>query len=1806
MVRLDDTEFGVVSAGAGAGVQPLQPSLTPQQWFDPGYNPDNVWLSPNQPNWLPDWQQTPENFDPGLAEPAPIEPQLPDPQLAFEEEQRRLQAEEQDNLRRQQIDAQRQADQLAAEQQRQLEEQRIATARQQQNLYASTLPDPSVSPDVPNAAKDDVAHWEGNNIIIKTPAGDIVVDPNGLVYDSKTGKWVSPNNPRDTVWNPNTKRFEYPDGVSTQDKFKEMWLQNAGYRDRQLGLPAVRTDFSPKDQEIYNKGVKAAELSSTQAKLQDVRDQETSAQNLINEMLLLEKAVSDFNSKDVMEKPSALSYLGGGGTGIGSDANMPPPVIYEDKYGDLKLISSGTPINDIISGNEIIRDASGRLGYKIDPDKWPRPLAAATNIIPSVILEGLISGNPAALPGIVAGNYSADLGSRYAGDIAGHYTDNPLIIGGAQTAAALAGGFTGYKAGGLATEAAQSVADARYATRMRGIPAGEGAITRDISEVGGLSIPRRVNAGTISDVSEVAPPTVTNQTFTTAKGSTYEVLPDGTTIRNKASRVEHPGDEGIKPQSQRTVYLKEMPDTTEDISSALKSGDFLNSPQVGTYPLEVWDDGATWHLGNKITSISSGSDAATGVVDVLLPVTRPVVNQGVAIGDGASKGAFGVVKSVAEDGLTVAVRVTNPGESGLKVNNVVRVPRTSLFEAAPNPSPVAATVSAAGEEIIQPTPATTGGVRTQSGAASTARSLTPGFVDITPSNVVEQGTRVGRILRAKPIEQLGENPGIKAILGLANDLKRQVKSVSNAFAGEVKVQFKRLGETFKGEDGNIYMKNVRPSAKELELNLQKAKAVGDEALFYSDRPNRYNRALQTRVIERPTEYALDEVQRRAVRRLQRIQLALDAERRRFGIVISKGISSEDQIYQHRVALKPSLNRQLEAMAKGAKTDEYAVSASAREPRIWEDIADAVHQGVVYADAETAFMQNFRKGLQQAADAHVKDVLLKAGIGSTKELRMNPEVVARFTKMKKLLTELSSVKGVLDDKTQEAVAAFLASEEPDFDALQNALKDVKIGANAVGKEGKNFGMTPQSVRDSIAKVKEELKTLGAEYRQEAINAKSVGSDRRFVSGEVAPGMRNVDFFADDATRLERFYGGGLLYKLPWENELRNYRFSVPPLSAAARFLTPLKSQLDVSVVGMQSFMLGVSNPTKYAKNIALGIRDAFADEPYYRWEASKAGNARYVSFVGPEGNEFVSSKLSKIPVLKQFGNFFSRFGNRMRNDAFESAVAMAKRNGYVNESELEQIGRRIDSISGISLRQPSDLEYLAFFAPGFLRSQIDNVFTAFKRGSLEGQLARQYFKNYIGLGFSGVMTAAIVQGRPLSEVLDPLDRDAWERGEIAMNPNFMTIRINGEDIKYFGQYDSLVKLMFVLSDSTYQTVVDRDPIAMLKFTGYLLNTKGSIPVKAAVEFLSGQTFSGEDPNSAVSWLERIMPISAETAFEDYRKGKSKEAIITNTVTGLLGFKGSPVTEKEALNQKIEKLGLVNFDGTKVKRLSDADLVNRSIIIDKFGRLQDVPREVKEARAISDKFKSDYNEKQKEIDARYALPGSTYPKADVARAWRIATKDARDELALKYDIKDMLQPYTGPESKDKMALAVKEYFDIRDKYQKESKSSEEKYDKIDQWMADNPEKAKYINEYFDKAIKKYDSKLVELNQRDAQRLDKAGFFDIKKETWNEIQDLIPELKKYNYYVDWKIAREEEVRKTINPSLVGQGIADDLVAKTVGDEPASRLMSSLYTQNLLKWGVDGNYKNLYIAWRWGYYDPTDQMMLYLQQLALQNGWE
>ena len=123
------------------------------------------------------------------------------------------------------------------------------------------------------------------------------------------------------------------------------------------------------------------------------------------------------------------------------------------------------------------------------------------------------------------------------------------------------------------------------------------------------------------------------QSFTTSKGSSYEINPDGSTTRVKAARPEHPEEAGLQPKSEKTWFITpedslklgeiqtegenkkivELPNGqlgVQYISGKDKDKiekrtlvDFSKQPEEGLIPVEAWDEGKRIHFGTPIVKI---------------------------------------------------------------------------------------------------------------------------------------------------------------------------------------------------------------------------------------------------------------------------------------------------------------------------------------------------------------------------------------------------------------------------------------------------------------------------------------------------------------------------------------------------------------------------------------------------------------------------------------------------------------------------------------------------------------------------------------------------------------------------------------------------------------------------------------------------------------------------------------------------------------------------------------------------------------------------------------------------------------------------------------------------------------------------------------------------------------------------------------------------------------------------------------------------------------------------------------------------
>jgi len=187
--------------------------------------------------------------------------------------------------------------------------------------------------------------------------------------------------------------------------------------------------------------------------------------------------------------------------------------------------------------------------------------------------------------------------------------------------------------------------------------AGLGSLQPDsLPNVDTSSLPQGIAAAQDNNPNQPAP---TGTTFTTARGSTYTVTEDGTTVRNRAPDEEG-GDFVQQPQSGKTIFMSNedkqkfgslfqqgepglyqftpVAGTTDKAQLVFtkdygpnKAGDtvpgteitYSNTPESGESPVEIYnstnDNPNNIHFGSEITQV--GGEGDDGSVEVQVPAT---------------------------------------------------------------------------------------------------------------------------------------------------------------------------------------------------------------------------------------------------------------------------------------------------------------------------------------------------------------------------------------------------------------------------------------------------------------------------------------------------------------------------------------------------------------------------------------------------------------------------------------------------------------------------------------------------------------------------------------------------------------------------------------------------------------------------------------------------------------------------------------------------------------------------------------------------------------------------------------------------------------------------------------------------------------------------------------------------------------------------------------------------------------------------------------------------------------------------------
>ncbi len=338
------------------------------------------------------------------------------------------------------------------------------------------------------------------------------------------------------------------------------------------------------------------------------------------------------------------------------------------------------------------------------------------------------------------------------------------------------------------------------------------------------------------------------------------------------------------------------------------------------------------------------------------------------------------------------------------------------------------------------------------------------------------------------------------------------------------------------------------------------------------------------------------------------------------------------------------------------------------------------------------------------------------------------------------------------------------------------------------------------------------------------------------------------------------------------------------------LRTLWATLDGSWFGIQGLLNAVDDPILTAKSMRQAF-DAMTD-PTVLTDYLKAIDedflAKGITFDGEQitvdwlekrglqiaynkGTEFSIAEdtfLGKIPGITQSNRLFSASGDFMRINLMMQMME-AHGLGQIDEM-IAAINRSTGVSSGRLFGQPGNV---LLFAPRFFQAQLEVIAKAATDWKgLEGDMARRQLLKLAGLGVAATVAINSVRGE--DTVFDPTDS------------NFMKIRsVKGVDISLFGPWDSLIRGLVKTMQGDF---------------GYFPRTKASPLISVAIDLARGKTFLGEnshDPKVLVKSL--VMPFA-------WQNVSSEPAV--GTALGFFGFKATPLTGNEILENNMERAGL----------------------------------------------------------------------------------------------------------------------------------------------------------------------------------------------------------------------------------------------------------------------------------------------------------
>ena len=853
--------------------------------------------------------------------------------------------------------------------------------------------------------------------------------------------------------------------------------------------------------------------------------------------------------------------------------------------------------------------------------------------------------------------------------------------------------------------------------------------------------------------------------------------------------------------------------------------------------------------------------------------------------------------------------------------------------------------------------------------------------------------------------------------------QKMIDSVTDTDIVPIKAQGK-TSKIFPGmytaDDGNLYVK----IAKKPPRRPKGAKPT-KEAPVEAD-------VKLEEVFERPGRYDLSKAQDLYIKTALKIITAWKDRAIAEGVDVKELRFLDDKHYFPRFV---EMIRDIAKTKKGGGASGLRKNATPLEQRLYDEIEEAVQNGVVYfgarsddpiADILMTYMRSLGRVIAHTrVDKEIKEMGSEindriigryGGGGAAGEVTKTKQQWERYGRAHNILTK--AINAVSDLRVREEVLPkdFLSSNERDF------LK--KLGGNAAESGGDVF----------VAKLDKALRATTKASQLRQLNA-----IREIVKTDLG-----VALYAKEDARLA-LKALKAQVKNPWELQpmpnwvgggaYAGYLFDPEDVKGVIPFLSTTEQTLGVFAPGLKlmSTLAGISRTAMLTFDFGAGLLQgamvltkspktwinatrrslhSWADPTVrYKYLQKKLdvlatyknlhiGSTEMTEVLRPGGQlarVFGHVPGARLPTktAQRFATSFETFFDVARIEMAEAFLPAVRRGHLTPDQVASHLNKMTGVLSsrslGISATQ-RELESAAFtLAPRWFRSTIA-LFADGVQGGWEGGQARRAISRFFGgtvLTYVGIVEGLNQLGYDVELKLDPRPKKEGGNGF-----EFMTVEIGGQHIGLAGKPYSMVRTLVKMAS---------DPENQGHYAQNFLRGQSAPPTSALWDILSGETFLGEPVRTPSEIVRqgigtRFMPFYLDAYLnDDPRPGA------VALPAEMVGMRTTPVLPRERLETIQDELAAyvtrltpdqkrrMEEEGMDVPTWDILSITQRHSIQRDAAMREGVP---KENRNIPD----DKLDEFKTYDERVRKWGAGKSDSFGVRAFMNELEDAREDLRL----------------------------------------------------------------------------------------------------------------------------------------------------------------------------------------------------------------